>query len=139
MTDELTTRVAIVGAGLSGTLAACLLAEAGYDVSVYERWADPRADGFVGGRSINLALSARGLHALERAGLVEPVLTDSVPMRGRAIPSSRSPYPDWLWTQSGSSMIQWRPWRGSAWVLSTNGPPVVLLYENHPYLQKGPP
>jgi kynurenine 3-monooxygenase len=79
--------VTIVGAGLTGGLLACLLAEAGYGVSVYERRPDPRTKGFVGGRSINLALSARGIHALERAGLDEEVLADAIPMRGRMIHS----------------------------------------------------
>jgi kynurenine 3-monooxygenase len=87
VTSEVTTRVAIVGAGLAGGLSACLLAEAGYDVSVYERRPDPRAKGFVGGRSINLALSVRGIHALLRAGLAETVLADAIPMRGRMIHS----------------------------------------------------
>ncbi|MHC4785985.1 MAG: FAD-dependent oxidoreductase [Planctomycetota bacterium] len=85
MTVEPPTRVAIVGAGLAGPLLACLLAEAGHEVSVYERRPDPRKKGFTGGRSINLALSARGLHALQRAGLPERVLADAVPMRGRMI------------------------------------------------------
>ena len=87
MTGEPTTRIAIVGAGLAGGLLACLLAEAGYEVSVYERRPDPRAKGFVGGRSINLALSARGIHALQRAGLADAVLADAIPMRGRMIHS----------------------------------------------------
>ncbi|MHC4142966.1 MAG: FAD-dependent oxidoreductase, partial [Planctomycetota bacterium] len=87
MTGEPTTRIAIVGAGLAGGLLACLLAEAGHEVSVYERRPDPRAKGFLGGRSINLALSARGIHALQRAGLAEAVLADAIPMRGRMIHS----------------------------------------------------
>ncbi|MHC4767102.1 MAG: FAD-dependent oxidoreductase [Planctomycetota bacterium] len=87
MTGEPTTRIAIVGAGLAGGLLACLLAEAGYEISVYERRPDPRKQGFVGGRSINLALSARGIHALQRAGLAEAVLADAIPMRGRMIHS----------------------------------------------------
>jgi kynurenine 3-monooxygenase len=87
VTGEPTTRIAIVGAGLAGGLLACLLAEAGYEVSVYERRPDPRAKGFVGGRSINLALSARGIHALQRAGLADAVLADAIPMRGRMIHS----------------------------------------------------
>ncbi|MHC4384248.1 MAG: FAD-dependent oxidoreductase [Planctomycetota bacterium] len=87
MTGEATTRIAIAGAGLAGGLLACLLAEAGYEISVYERRPDPRKQGFVRGRSINLALSARGIHGLERAGLAEAVLADATPMRGRMIHS----------------------------------------------------
>ena len=52
--------VAIVGAGLAGSLLACMLGRRGYRVDVYERRGDPRARGFIGGRSINLALSTRG-------------------------------------------------------------------------------
>jgi kynurenine 3-monooxygenase len=87
VTSEGTTRVVIVGAGLAGGLLACLLADAGYEVSVYEGRPDPRARGFMGGRSINLALSARGIHGLQRASLGEAVLADAVPMRGRMIHS----------------------------------------------------
>ncbi len=79
--------MAIVGAGLSGALLACLLAEAGYDITVFERRPDPRTKGFIGGRSINLALSARGIHGLERAGLAEAVLADAIAMPGRMIHS----------------------------------------------------
>ncbi|MCA9295920.1 MAG: FAD-dependent monooxygenase, partial [Phycisphaerales bacterium] len=79
-----TTRsVAIVGAGLAGSLLACLLAKRGFAVTVYERRPDPRARGFIGGRSINLALSTRGISALRCAGLADRVLADVIPMRGR--------------------------------------------------------
>lgn len=78
--------VVIVGAGLAGCLMACYLAKAGHRVSVYERRPDPRAKGYVGGRSINLALSTRGIRGLEGAGLAETVMQkDAIPMRGRRI------------------------------------------------------
>lgn len=73
----------VVGAGLGGALMACHLARMGYRVIVAERRPDPRAAGFIGGRSINLALSTRGITALERVGLAERVLKDAVPMPGR--------------------------------------------------------
>ena len=82
---EQATRTAIVGAGLSGALLANLLGEAGYEIEVFEHRPDPRTKGFIGGRSINLALSARGIHGLKRAGLAEKVLADAIPMRGRMI------------------------------------------------------
>jgi kynurenine 3-monooxygenase len=74
-----------VGAGLGGALAAILLGRAGHEVRVFEMRPDPRRSGHSGGRSINLALSARGLHALKVAGLADRVLGMSVPMRGRMI------------------------------------------------------
>lgn len=77
----------IVGAGLGGSLLACLLARDGHRVDVYERRPDPRVEGFVGGRSINLALSTRGITALERVGLAERVLADAVRMPGRMMHS----------------------------------------------------
>jgi len=76
-------RVVIAGAGLAGALLAVMLGRRGWPVTLYERRPDPRAAGFVGGRSINLALSVRGLTALERVGLAERVRADALPMSGR--------------------------------------------------------
>ncbi|MDT7674336.1 MAG: kynurenine 3-monooxygenase, partial [Pseudonocardiales bacterium] len=77
--------VAVVGGGLAGCLLACFLARRGHQVTVYERRPDPRTAGAERGRSINLALSERGLDALRRIGLAEQVLADALPMRGRMI------------------------------------------------------
>ncbi len=75
----------IVGTGLAGTLLACALAKAGRRVDLYDRRPDPRLTGPQGGRSINLALSVRGLHALDEIGLKDRVVQSSVLMRGRMI------------------------------------------------------
>ena len=75
----------LIGSGLAGGLLAAYLGRRGYDVELYERRPDPRAGNFVGGRSINLALSSRGIHALEQLGLAEEVLQHAIPMRGRMI------------------------------------------------------
>src|SRR3954451_6387459 len=75
----------LVGSGLAGGLLASYLARRGYEVELYERRPDPRAGNFVGGRSINLALSTRGIHALEQLGLAGEVLKHAIPMRGRMI------------------------------------------------------
>jgi kynurenine 3-monooxygenase len=77
--------VVIVGAGLSGALLACYLGRAGRRVHVCEKRPDPRVGAVDRGRSINLALSVRGIHALRELGLAEAVLADSVLMRGRMI------------------------------------------------------
>ncbi|MBS0431386.1 MAG: FAD-dependent monooxygenase [Proteobacteria bacterium] len=77
--------VTIIGAGLVGSLLAALLAQRGFAVEVFERRPDPRVHGFLGGRSINLALAERGLHALRQAGLAEAVLAQAVMMRGRMV------------------------------------------------------
>lgn len=78
-------RIAIVGAGLAGSLLATFLARRGYDVVLFERRPDPRHGRPERGRSINLALSERGLDALRRVGLAEQVMKDALPMRGRMI------------------------------------------------------
>ncbi len=75
----------IVGGGLGGALMAVYLGRAGYDVEVHELRADLRTSEVAGGRSINLALSHRGLCALERVGLAGEVLRMAIPMRGRMI------------------------------------------------------
>ncbi len=77
--------IAIVGAGLAGALFACYLARAGKRVDVYEKRSDPRLGPTERGRSINLALSVRGIHALREIGLADEVLSQSVLMRGRMI------------------------------------------------------
>ena len=64
---------------------AIYLGRAGHAVEVYERRPDPRGGSAQGGRSINLAISTRGLHALERAGLKERILSIAIPMRGRML------------------------------------------------------
>ncbi len=77
--------VNIIGAGQCGTLIAVMLARHGFRVEVYERFKDPRVQDAEAGRSINLALAARGLNALRQVGiesLIAPVL---VPMRGRMV------------------------------------------------------
>ena len=77
--------IAVVGAGLAGCLLACYLARRGYPVALYERRPDPRTGKAERGRSINLALSERGLDALRRIGLERQVMADALPMRGRMI------------------------------------------------------
>jgi kynurenine 3-monooxygenase len=79
------TKFVLVGSGLAGGLLAAYLGRRGYEVDLYERRADPRAGNFVGGRSINLALSTRGIHALEQLGIADEVLRHAIPMRGRMI------------------------------------------------------
>ncbi len=75
----------IIGAGLAGGLLATLLAQRGWSVDVFERRGDPRVYGYAGGRSINLALAERGLHALRQAGADGEVLKRAVMMRGRFV------------------------------------------------------
>ena len=78
-------RLTIVGAGLAGALLATLLARRGWQVDVFERRGDPRLHGYAGGRSINLALAERGLHALRQADADGAVLERAVMMRGRMV------------------------------------------------------
>ncbi|MSR18357.1 MAG: FAD-dependent monooxygenase [Phycisphaerales bacterium] len=80
----------IVGAGPVGCTLAILLAQQGKRVHLLERRSDPRLVGAMGGRSINLALSARGLAALQRVGLRELILKDATAMSGRILHTKRS-------------------------------------------------
>lgn len=81
-------KVLVVGAGLAGCLAAVYAAQAGHDVTVLERRADSRHSGYLGGRSINLALSRRGLHALQKVGLDVAVRELGIAMTGRLMHST---------------------------------------------------
>src|SRR6266853_1945127 len=75
----------LIGSGLAGGLLAAYLGRRGYEVELYERRSDPREGNIVGGRSINLALSTRGIYALEELGIADEVLRHAIPMRGRMI------------------------------------------------------
>lgn len=75
----------LIGSGLAGGLLAAYLGRRGHEVDLYERRADPREGNIVGGRSINLAISTRGIHALEQIGFAEEALRNAIPMRGRMI------------------------------------------------------
>jgi len=75
----------LIGSGLAGGLLAAYLGRRRYDVDLYERRADPREGNIVGGRSINLAISTRGIHALEKMGIADEALQHAIPMRGRMI------------------------------------------------------
>ncbi len=75
----------IFGAGLSGALMAVYLARRGHRVELFERRPDPRSAATERGRSINLALSTRGIEALRGVGLADEVLASAIPMRGRMI------------------------------------------------------
>ncbi|MBP9741183.1 MAG: FAD-dependent monooxygenase [Chitinophagaceae bacterium] len=77
--------VTIVGAGLVGSLLSIYLAKRGHQVKIFERRNDMRKEQMSVGRSINLALSDRGLLALEKVGLAEEIKNISIPMHGRCI------------------------------------------------------
>jgi len=78
-------KVIIVGAGLSGSLLAIYLAKKGIEVEVYEARGDMRHEQMSAGRSINLALSNRGIAALKEVGLDKYMLAEAVPMFGRMV------------------------------------------------------
>lgn len=79
------TTVTIIGAGPTGSLLGILLARRGFAPMLYERRPDMRRTEIAAGRSINLALADRGIHALERAGMLESVRSLMIPMRGRLL------------------------------------------------------
>src|SRR4030095_5753539 len=80
-------KITIVGAGLAGSLLSVYLAKKGFRADVYERRADMRKEDTGRGRSINLALSTRGIHALKEVGLYEEIKKIAIPMYGRMIHS----------------------------------------------------
>ncbi len=75
--------VTILGAGLVGSLLSIILRKRGHEVSIYERRPDMRDATISAGKSINLAMSARGWKALELAGLKEEMEPIAIPMYGR--------------------------------------------------------
>ena len=80
----------LIGAGLTGPLLALELVKRGFPVEIYERRADMRRVQMSAGRSINLALSVRGIHALTQAGLWKDMQKIVIPMKGRMMHSAAS-------------------------------------------------
>ncbi len=78
-------KIVIIGAGLAGSLLSIYLAKRNYIVDIYERRPDMRVMDVGGGRSINLALSVRGIHALKEVGLFDEIKKIAIPMYGRMV------------------------------------------------------
>jgi kynurenine 3-monooxygenase len=77
--------VRVIGAGPTGALLTILLQRRGHAVELYEARPDPRGRPPDSGRSINLALADRGIHALQIAGVFQDLEEALLPMRGRLI------------------------------------------------------
>ena len=123
--------VGIAGAGLAGPLLAVYLARRGHHVTLYERRADPRRAG-AAGRSINLALSARGIDALERVGLVDAVMAQALAMRGRMVHDRNGQLAYQAYSADGSKAINSISRHGLNGLLldaAASEPGVVLCFE----------
>lgn len=79
--------ITLIGSGLAGPLLAIELKKRGYPVQLFERRPDPRRGEISAGRSINLALSTRGIHALKQSGIWEEMRKIIIPMKGRMMHS----------------------------------------------------
>ena len=95
--------ILIIGAGLCGSLLALRLGQLGYNVKVMEKRPDLRESELKAGRSINLALSNRGLKALKLVGLENKVKSICIPMNGRMLHDKKgitkmSKSPSWIFT-----------------------------------------
>jgi kynurenine 3-monooxygenase len=82
--------IALIGAGLNGPLLALELVKRGLAAEIYERRPDMRRVRISAGRSINLALSTRGIHALSKTGLWSEMRNIIIPMKGRMMHSVSS-------------------------------------------------
>ncbi len=81
-------KITIIGAGPAGSLLSIYLAKRGFEVEIYERRPDMRKVQISGGRSINLAISTRGIHALGEVGVLDSIMKIAVPMKGRMMHAS---------------------------------------------------
>ena len=75
--------IAIIGAGLVGSLLAIYMCRRGYKVDLFERRGDMRKETMSAGKSINLALSDRGIKALTEVGIMDEISQIAIPMHGR--------------------------------------------------------
>lgn len=78
-------KMVVIGGGLVGSLQAAMLALKEIDVTIFDSRPDPRALQLEDGKSINLALSTRGIHSLDFIGIRDTVINEAIPMKGRYI------------------------------------------------------
>lgn len=97
-------RIIIVGAGLAGSLLTKMLREEGFKVAVFEKRSDPRNSGKAEGRSINLALSNRGISALKSAGIFQKIQADLIPMQGRMMHDLQGNLTSQMYGKSGQNI-----------------------------------
>ena len=83
--NKMQKEITIIGAGLVGSLLSIYLSKQGYKVKIYERRSDMRKLSMSAGRSINLALSDRGIKALEEVGVMDEIRKIAIPMHGRQL------------------------------------------------------
>ncbi len=98
-------RIAVVGAGLIGSLQAIYLARRGYEVHVFERRPDMRRTEITGGRSINLALSDRGWKALDGVGISEEIRKIAIPMHARRMHDENGSITDQPYGKNGQAIF----------------------------------
>jgi kynurenine 3-monooxygenase len=119
MKKEKSKNIIILGAGLAGTLMAIRLAQRGHQIELYEKRPDLRSADISAGRSINLALSDRGLKALRMVGLEDKAKSLVIPMHGRLIHPIDGPTK--LYKYSG---------RSNEWINSISRPGLNALLLN---------
>ena len=97
--------IAIVGAGLVGSLLSIYFSKKGYKVTVFEGRGDMRKDSIHAGRSINLALSNRGRKALRKVSLEEKILSISVPVEKRLMHSVDNKLTEQYYGKKSSNLL----------------------------------
>ena len=75
----------IIGSGLAGPLLAIYLSQRDNNVDLYEKRPDLRIENISVGKSINLALSHRGIKALKSADVFDQIEPLLIPMKGRMV------------------------------------------------------
>lgn len=103
-------KIAIIGGGLVGSLAAIVLANRGYEVELFERRHDTRSAELKAGKSINLALSYRGLLALRSIGIEKEALKVATPMYGRIMHDAEGEITQQPYGQKGQCIYSVSRW-----------------------------
>ena len=104
MKNQESKNIIILGAGLVGSLLSIFLAKRGFNVHIYERRSDMRTENISAGRSINLALSDRGWHALWKVGIDSEIRNVAIPMQGRMMHSLKGEITSQPYGEKGQSI-----------------------------------